>query len=72
MKMRNVLNVLLMILFATSTGCATMESARHKDVYSGTDQGVKAGQGCTVYKSVRTFTSTKQQPAYNVVKLVRC
>lgn len=72
MKMRNVVNVLVMILFATSAGCSTMQSAGNKNVYSGTEQGAKVGQVCTIDKSVKGFTSTKQQPAYIVEKSVRC
>ena len=81
MKMRNVLNVLLVILFATFMGCATMESAGHKysmrgsvlDVSDGTayicigtDQGAQVGQEFTVKRYVRTYTSGKQAPEYSV------
>jgi hypothetical protein len=82
MKMRTVLNVLLVILFATAMGCATLESAGHKYVMRGsvlevsdgtaflcigTEQGAKVGQEFTVRRYVRTVTSPKgQQPAYRV------
>lgn len=81
MKTRSVLNVLLVILFATTMGCATMESAGHQYVMRGsvldvsdgtayvclgTDQGAKVGQEFTVYRYVKAFTSSKQEPTYKV------
>ena len=81
MKMRNVMNVLFVILFATSMGCATMESAGHKYVMRGsvldvsdgtayvclgTDQGAKVGQEFTVYRYIKAYTSSKQEPTYKV------
>jgi len=82
MKMRTVLNVLLVILFATSMGCATLESAEHKYIMRGsvldvsdgtaficigTEQGAKVGQEFTVYRYLRMYTSSKvQEPTYSV------
>ena len=82
MKKRNVLYMLLVFLFAMSTGCATLESAQHKYVMRGsvldvsdgtayvclgTDQGAKVGQEFTVYRYVRTAPAPKgQQPQYKV------
>lgn len=69
MKKRSVLYVLLVFLFAMSTGCATLQSAQHKYVMRGsvldvtdgtayvclgTDQGAKVGQEFTVYRYVKT------------------
>ena len=69
MKKRNVLYMLLVFLFAMSTGCATLESAQHKYIMRGsvldvsdgtayvclgTDQGAKVGQEFTVYRYVKT------------------
>lgn len=82
MKTRMVLNVLLVILFATSMGCATLESTRHGYVMRGaildvsegmaslcigTEQGAKIGQEFTVYRYIRTVTSPKShQTSYRV------
>lgn len=82
MKKRTVWNVLLVLLFATTMGCATLESAGHKYVMRGsvldvsdgtaylclgTEQGAKVGQEFTVNRYIRTFTSPKgQQPAYKI------
>jgi len=82
MKKRSVLYVLLVFLFAMSTGCATLESAQHKYIMRGsvlevtdgtaflcigTEQGAKVGQEFTVYRYVRTAVAPKtQQPQYKV------
>jgi methionine-rich copper-binding protein CopC len=82
MKMRTVLSVLLVILFATTMGCATMESAGHKYVMRGsvldvsdgtayvclgTEQGAKVGQEFMVFRYVKTAANPKtQQPQYRV------
>ncbi len=69
MKKRTFVSVLLVIIFATLAGCATLETARHKyimrgsvlDVMDGTaticlgtEQGAQIGQEFTVYRYMRT------------------
>jgi len=82
MKKRNIVSLLLVILFTTSVGCATLESAGHKYIMRGsvlevsdgtaylcigTDQGAKVGQEFTVKRYVRTGPPSKgQQPSYKV------
>jgi hypothetical protein len=80
MKKRTVWNVLLVLLFATTMGCATLESAGHKYVMRGsvldvsdgtaylcigTEQGAKVGQEFTVYRYIRMIGYPKgKHPAY--------
>ena len=82
MKMRTCLSALLVILFATSMGCATLETAKHAYIMRGSvlevtdgtayiclgsDQGAKVGQELTVQRYVRTGASPKGgAPSYRV------
>lgn len=82
MKKRTFLSALLVILFATSMGCATMETARHQYIMRGsvlevtdgtayiclgTEQGANVGQEFTVKRYIRTALPPKgQQPTYKV------
>lgn len=82
MKTRTFLNALLVILFATSMGCATMETAKHSYfmrgsvlevsdgtayICLGTDQGAKVGQELKVQRYVKTGVSPKGgAPTYKI------
>ncbi len=81
MKTRTFLSALLAILFATTMGCATMETAKHEYIMRGsvlevsdgnayiclgTDQGAKVGQEFTVHRYVKTAATPKGVPSYKI------
>lgn len=85
MKKRTFLHAMLMILFATAMGCATMQTAGHKYVMRGsvlevsdgnayvclgTEQGAKVGQEFMVYRYVKTVQPPKGQPPQYRVETV--
>ncbi len=74
MNMRTAARILVAILFATSLGCATIESTGHKYIMRGsvldvsdgtaylcigTEQGAKVGQEFTVYRYVKIMMPRK-------------